>query len=341
MPSKFPRQARSLSILLALLTPSACDSWNSAPDPSALSEPSASSPSPEVPSGSKRSPNASALPHARSLSQALKRLRNAPSLSFAPSTPVRATAYRQWLRHLGGALGDRRLPTAMPPNGFEGSLVANGSLWLLSEPLVDNRGAGALTLRVESNLPLIVEAPHTFFDSKTLPLAVTLFETTSAQALLINTLHRGGVGSEPERLARIRTGSSPSDVAHNPTSFFHQAHLELLQIWPQAYVVQVHGFRNEKVPSAQIIVSAAGTRTKIAPVARALNDALGPGTAKMYPAEVKQLGGTKNAQAAASRRANGQFLHLELSASLRNRLARQASLRERFSRALAKGLSVP
>jgi hypothetical protein len=219
-------------------------------------------------------------------------------------------------------------------------VLDTGRIWLLAEVAGKNRGAGAVALRVAADAPIIVEVPHSFFDEGTLPIGIAIFEELGARALLVNTVHRGGVGPDEERMERARSGTSESDVAHQPQSFFHQAHLELGRIWPKAHVVQLHGFRDEKVPTAKIVVSAAGTNAPTAPLARALNDAFGVGTARLYPEEVDQLGGTQNAQAQASRDESRAFVHIEIAASLRTQMVRQKSLQERFARALSKGLSV-
>ena len=106
-------------------------------------------------------------------------------------------------------------------------------------------------------------------------------------------------------------------------------------------MIQLHGFRDEKVPTAKIIVSAAGTSAPTAPIARALNEAFGVGTARLYPEEVSELGGTQNVQARANVDESRAFLHLEIAASLRQQMLRQKSLQERFARALALALPVP
>ena len=273
------------------------------------------------------------------LPEALRVLRRLPVESYAPPSEEEAREYRQWLRHLGSALSERQLPARAPAPGFAAHWVDEGRVWLMAEARDGSRGAGAVALRAAPSVPLIVEAPHTFFDAKTLPVALTLFEVAKAQALVINTVHRGGVGDDAERAKRARSGNSPADVAHQPDSYFHQAHAELVDVWPAAHVVQLHGYRDEKAPQAKIIVSAAGTETSIVPLARALNAELGPGTARIYPDEISLLGGTKNVQAQVSRRLGRKFVHLEISSSLRTQLSRQRSLRERFARAVVAGLS--
>ena len=53
-------------------------------------------------------------------------------------------------------------------------------------------------------------------------------------------------------------------------------------------------------------------------IERVLRAALGAERVRVYPDDIKILGGTTNTQAAACREAKAPFIHLELSASLRN-----------------------
>lgn len=279
-------------------------------------------------------------PQETRLAESLQELRHTPSPKYLAPTSAESDRYRAWVGHLSTSILESTLPHEPAPDGFAGRLLDAGRIWLLAEPSGRNRGAGAVALRVGAETSLVVEVPHSFFDEGTLPIGVAVFEELGALALLVNTVHRGGVGAEEERAERARSGTSESDVAHQTQSFFHQAHLVLGRVWPRAHVVQLHGFRDEKVPTAKIVVSAAGTAAVIAPLAKALNDAFGPATARLYPEEVDQLGGTRNVQAEANRDEARDFVHLELAASFRNQLVRQKSLRERFAQALAKGLSV-
>lgn len=280
------------------------------------------------------------LSHETRLSQSLQELRQTPAAQYLPPSPGEGDAYRSWVGHVSTSALEGQLPSQPSPGGFVGRLLDRGRIWLLAEGAGKNRGAGAVALRVAADAPIIVEIPHSFFDEGTLPIGIAVFEELGARALIVNTVHRGGVGPDEQRMERARSGTSESDVAHQAQSFFHQAHLELGRIWPKAHVVQLHGFRDEKVPTAKIVVSAAGTSAITAPLARALNDALGVGTARLYPEEVDQLGGTQNVQAQASRDESRAFLHIEIAASLRTQMVRQKSLQERFARALSKGLSV-
>jgi hypothetical protein len=279
-------------------------------------------------------------PQETRLAESMQELRQTVATKYVAPTSAESDRFRAWVGHLSTSIIEATLPREPPPDGFTGRLLDAGRIWLLSEPSGHNRGAGAVALRVGAESSVVVEVPHSFFDEGTLPIGLAVFKELQALALLVNTVHRGGIGPEEERAERARSGKSESDVAHQTQSFFHQAHLELGRVWPRAQVIQLHGYRDEKVPTAKIVVSAAGTAAAIAPLAKALNDAFGPATARLYPEEVDQLGGTQNVQAEASRDEGRDFVHLEMAASFRNQLVRQKSLRDAFARALAKGLSV-
>ncbi len=274
----------------------------------------------------------------KALSSELNALRRAKG-DFVLPTEEQASAYEGWLSHLSYSIDKRRLPVKSAPDGFRGTFVDGGRVWLLAEKSKDKRGAGALALRVDEPKDVVVQAPHTFFDQGTLPLALTVFDELEARALMINTIHRAGpIGSSEERAARVRAGKTEEDLAHQERSYFQLAHRTLVKRWKDTTFVQLHGFRDEQVPGVSVIVSAAGTKLDPLPVAKALNDVLGAGAARVYPEEVKKLGGTTNVQAQHNKSKERGFLHLELSTELRKRMERQESLRRDFAKALARAL---
>jgi hypothetical protein len=185
---------------------------------------------------------------------------------------------------------------------------------------------------------LIVETPHSFFDTGTLEISLGVFDALQARALLVNTMHRAGNGSKIERRRLARSGDSPFDVAHVERSFFSSAHGALIAAAPLAIVVQLHGYRDEKVPGVDVIVSAANTRARVEPLVSALRAVLDPKRVRAYPAEVDQLGGTTNVQAKASAKQKSAFLHVEMSTSLRQSLTRDANLAARFFEAFAEAI---
>lgn len=277
---------------------------------------------------------------ASELEDVLQPLRRSAGEYKTPSDAQRG-AFKDWVAHLLTAAAAEALPSRAAPEGFIGRFVDGGSIWLVAEHGPTKVGAGAYAIRPKARNDVVIEAPHTFFDQGTLPLALSLFQALDARALLINTLHRAGGASdevEDERLERARSGKEEGDLAHQTDSYYQVTHSLLGAEWPKTRFVQVHGFRDEKVPGALVVVSAAGTNFDPLPVARALNDSFGAGTAQVYPDEVKKLGGTTNAQARACKEAGWPFLHLEIAASFRQRMERQASLREQFARALGQAM---
>lgn len=278
----------------------------------------------------------------------IQNLRRRKATYRDPTSSERA-AYSDWLEQAArtldasprsGAEVLRSLAGSVPA-GFGLSRVdgAGGELWLLHELTGAERGAGVVLLRSGPARPVIVEAPHTFFDGNTLEIAWSAFEALGARALLVNTVHRFG------RSGASRPDDAPSaaDVAHNGQSFFAAAHEAVARgLSPHrnggGLAVQIHGFRDEQAPGAEVIVSAAGTGARLDGVLASLRSALLPEQVRHYPTEVRVLGGTTNVQAVWSRSQGLPFVHLELSRTLRTRLAADELARRRFGEALGAAL---
>jgi len=294
------------------------------------------------------------------------RLGGRKTVQYKPPTSAEELAHATWVREaMAAAIAGKQPPTAAPA-GFK--LVDMHGIWVLRELRNQRRGAGALVLRVGAARPVLVEAPHTFFDKGTLPIAIAVFEAQQARALMINTAHRnlarwmasgaakasgepastdkeaelddddGGVDEEEDEGGgddeSDANNPSPSDVAHAQSSFFLTAHRAMLGALPNAVTVQIHGFQDDKVPGAGAVLSAACSSGDVAGLAARLRHALGDHQVKIYPSEVQQLGGTQNVEAKASCGARAPFFHVELSRTVRDKLAADAQVRARFARAL-------
>lgn len=321
-----------------LLTASVIASTGCSKEPPPAAIPLPSDPSERPLSSAKQSPS-------NDLEPMLQGLRRATGTFQTPSEQQQSE-WKDWMAHLISSLDGGNLPTRAAPNGFAGRFVDAGRLWVIGEQGPNKIGAGAYVLRPGAKNALVIQAPHTFFDQGTLPLALTLFEQLDAKALMINTMHRAAAGggaqgsdeADEDRQERARSGQEASDLAHSSNSYFQVTHSLFGAEWPGTRFIQLHGFRDEKAPGASVIVSAAGTNLDPLPVARSLNAVLGAGTALVYPEEINKLGGTTNIQARACKEAGWPFLHLEISATLRQRMERQASLREQFAEALSRAL---
>lgn len=207
---------------------------------------------------------------------------------------------------------------------------------LLREAGDERRGGGAYVVRKGGASSLIVQAPHTFYDEGTFPLACELFHRTRARALFINTVHRyRGAAAGPD-------GKHPSDVAHAADSMFQALTEAAVDALPKLVVVQLHGFAEREIPARAVV--SAGTRRPGAGVvargARALEDVVGPRVLR-FPEDTGELGATTNVQGAIVRRAGGLFLHVEMAEGLRRDLLRDASLRGRALDAIGNSVTAP
>ncbi|MGK3987975.1 hypothetical protein WME99_33340 [Sorangium sp. So ce136] len=335
-------------------------------------------------------------------------------LIAAPPDDAEDVTYVAWVAAAGLAAQNGQPPPAAPP-GFALRPVPGRDLWVLSDDGPRRRGVAVIVLRAGPAAPLLVEAPHTFFDRGTLPIALAVFQAQRARALIVNTSHRygglpkpgnaagddegseggGGAGGEgggegaggkatdgkiagggaqgdgggaraaarrsqgtggggqgaggggqgtggaargDERVARERLAASLAfaDVAHAERSFFLSAHRALLQSFPGAPTVQLHGFQDSSAADAAAIASAVGAGADLERLLAPLRAVVSDGKVLAYPAEISKLGGATNVQARWSRQLGAPFYHVELSRALRDKLIEDADLRRRFAAAFAR-----
>ncbi|WP_375761285.1 hypothetical protein [Corallococcus exercitus] len=207
------------------------------------------------------------------------------------------------------------------------------TFWVLRERPDNLHGAGAYVIRTGEATHDVVQVPHPYFDIGTEDIGANLFscppEGHAPRLFMTATAHRykGVPGETPE------DPEHPADVAHNPDHLF-QAVTDLAARQLRApRVVQLHGFGESKVQKGRTELLAAvvsdGTRKPGAwarKVAAQLEKPLGPGV-KLFPDEVKVLGGTQNAQGRLLQAYPlARFLHLEMSSRTRKALASPARL---------------
>jgi hypothetical protein len=323
--------AAALSGAVAVTTLSGCqgcEEEKTMPKATPSAKPSAASPA------SARAPSKRHRPREGSgaLRAQIDQARKATVPYLAPSEAELA-AFGEWAGRLfAGALTDT-LPEHAAPGGFVGRVADGGRVWLIAESPDKKRGAGFYVFRPGNARPLLIEAPHTFYDRGTLELGLLAFERLDARALAINTVHRSSGKTAEERAQDAESGDSPSDLSHAKRSFFSTFHGALIEAEPELAVVQIHGFRDERAQGTDVIVSASGTRGNARGVAAALREVV-PGRVRLFPDEIDILGGTQNAQAAISRERKSGFVHLEISGTLRGRLKDDEALAARFVDAL-------
>ena len=204
------------------------------------------------------------------------------------------------------------------------------------------RGRGFFAFRIGRRRPVAIEAPHSFSDRYTGPIAEKLFVESGAAAAAWNTASRSAGSHKEEEEDRERErereregGQDESaDLAHLPESFFQEFTRAFARAHADGIVLQLHGFDAEvRGADGPCAILSDATRTPeswVATAAGCLGDAFDRRTA-LYPRDAGELGGTSNAQAKLLRALGSKsFLHLELSLDVRADLAKDASLRRRL-----------
>ncbi len=192
------------------------------------------------------------------------------------------------------------------------------------------RGRGFYVIRFNSNSNLVLQAPHRFYDMGSGTIVSALFQENDCQAAAWNTVHR-----------------KQFDLAHRRDSFLNAFTRAILKFNDESIVVQIHGFENDKqkgpARSAQLIVSNAteypGRIAREASIR--FKENFGRDNVRLYPLEVRQLGGTKNEQARVVYEIGSVgFLHLELNKNFREQLQISPALRAKFYDSLAPPVSI-
>lgn len=201
----------------------------------------------------------------------------------------------------------------------------------------DGDGSGGLyVVRSGETWPMAIQAPHRFFDRHTGTIADRLFAEGRFAAAAWNTVPRRSRNADGERVVR--------DLAHRRDSYFNAFTRAFGRARPHGLVVQLHGFARSKRRTsagrtADLILSDA-TRVP-GPAVRAAAACFEremQAVVRVYPTDVRELGGITNANAGALRELGlpGRFLHVEMSPEVRRRLRDEARARERFTGCLLK-----
>ncbi len=244
-------------------------------------------------------------------------------------------------------------------------VIEGVTLWALVEPDSRRRGGGIYLFRRDAPVlgerPLrLLQAPHSYYDTRTGLLALTLLVRGSADArpdvLFANSMHRyGRPGGE------VPATPVPTDLSHNPDHLFSAMTDTLARTHGRVQVVQLHGFAHldkEKKTEAkgaktntagkeeiedkaekkavEAVVSA-GLRehssVRARSTAKALRSVLQE--VRVFPEEVDQLGATTNVQGKLLRMVpRSSFVHVELSKNARDRLANDPGLLDRLGAGL-------
>lgn len=136
--------------------------------------------------------------------------------------------------------------------GYEIVSIPNGAGFLVAA--VDRSHTGqnpTIVVNTNAELKLIVGAPHASFETGTAEQAAIIVSDIGARAAVVAGAHRCAARKFVECDGRTSVCGSiesyrTSDVAHNPDSLFHHAHVVLTDIWPDDIVMSLHGMREDK-----------------------------------------------------------------------------------------------
>lgn len=250
-----------------------------------------------------------------------------------------------------GGLVRAMLATPSPaPSALAGAAAAAGFLvegwtiagqrYLVARELADRRGGGgAYVVRVDGRSSVILEAPHGFFDLGTERIALEMFlaadERGWPRALFVNTVHRY-LGADG---VKRRQPESPADPCHSAGHLLAVATATAVEVVPGVEVVQLHGFGDDEaaegMPAAIVsggLAQAATVRSRV--VAERLRSGLGIEVG-LFPVNTDRLGATTNVQGRVIHAREGaSFVHVEMSAGLRQRLLRDPAAQAALGAAL-------
>lgn len=186
------------------------------------------------------------------------------------------------------------------------------------------RGTGGFIFRTGPAAPVLVQAPHSYYDLHTDHIGERLFEETDARALFFNSLHRYRGASHE----RDRDTVHPSDLSHATSSFFHLAMIRYLRHRPETLVVQLHGFADDELADRDIgIVLSDGSSNPpplLEDLEANLDELFDDWEIALYPEDsdvTDSYAATANAQGRWMRsNGRGQFVHLELIRQLREQM---------------------
>ncbi len=211
----------------------------------------------------------------------------------------------------------------------------------------DGRGWFFVRPKALAQRPLVIEAPHTVFDSRTGVLSAEIFRATRPRVLFLAGTHRCANGAESGCSGKTGVCGTPSapykesDMAHTPVAYFQIFHQRAMLLASDPLTaLQMHGFSSKDTDPEFTFSN--GTTTDVDSalsntLAVALENKLTattsgkPGNSCNRDGNINRLCGTTNVQGrftngvdpamvcttAASKSAD-RFVHMELSYDLRH-----------------------
>jgi len=191
------------------------------------------------------------------------------------------------------------------------------------------RGSGVYVLRCGKALPLVIQAPHSYFDLNTAGISYKIFRESKARWLMTNSLHR----YRSYENESADNSFHPADVAHNPNSLFQAIVKGIFSVAPKLIFLQFHGF-DSAWRNTDVVLSDGHLQNQI--WSQKLKQYWQPLNFKVmiFGTEIQDLGGTSNSQSRFLKANGGHFLHVEMSGALRKKLVRKKAFRKPLLTAL-------
>ncbi len=207
--------------------------------------------------------------------------------------------------------------------------IANVAFVLLREQASSRLGRGFFAFVPERESNTVLQAPHSFKD---------LYTGTIGFRLLTEAGFKAGAWNTAPRFYTEKGNRRDADMAHLSDTYFNAFTRAFARHMPNGQLIQLHGFdnakrRTEQGRAADMIISAANRwpSNTVIEMATCLNTST-KRLVRIFPWDVRELGGTKNKNAAALRGlGHSGFIHLELSKPLRKQLVRDAALRRHLA----------
>ena len=203
--------------------------------------------------------------------------------------------------------------------GFQLDEVAIGqdSCWRL-KPVKLSSTSGYYLIRQNPKLTYMLQAPHSFDDLYTDMIALNTFHEHSLVAVALSTASRSAL-----------------ELTKEPVSYFQAFSQAFIEAYPEGKVIQYHGFtqlkRTSKMAKQSDIIVSSGSESTPAWIKK-FHQCLSAKTGlaiHLYPVQVKELGGTLNAQGDLLRQQGSDgFLHIEINYPARQKMKKDAQLRK-------------
>lgn len=177
-------------------------------------------------------------------------------------------------------------------------------------------GNGYFIFNPTAKKQILIQAIHQYSDGPVGDILRHFQEEDSFKALAFNSYRR----------------SAQADITHNEDSYLKQFSLSFMEHYPDAVVIQLHGFlkRKRKTASgkeAEIIISN-GNKTPSKQLQEMAGCLSKYWLTKVYPWQVNELGATTNEVGRALRA--GHFIHIEMNTKVRDELLLSKNSRKVF-----------